>query len=324
MAKQNEHDAGGSFKPLDLGRVKTYSIKERKNLSNINQFAKPVLPTDGISAFFESLPEILASANLRNVIDAIVQAYHNKRPVVMAIGAHVIKCGLSPLIIDLMKRRVITALAMNGAAAIHDYEVSLIGATSEDVAVSLKDGSFGMARETATAFQIASTKGTKENIGLGRALGNKIVEEKNKYNDMSLLVWGSKLNIPATVHVALGTDTIHMHPNVSGKDLGESSHIDFKILASVVSELEGGVWLNVGSAVIMPEVFLKALCIARNIGKKVENFVTVNMDMIQHYRPQTNVLKRPTQQGYAITGHHEIMLPLLRIGILSKLGIGDE
>jgi hypothetical protein len=242
----------------------------------------------------------------------------------MAIGAHVIKCGLSPLIIDLMKRRVITALAMNGAAAIHDYEVSLIGATSEDVAVSLKDGSFGMARETAAAFQIASTKGAKENIGLGRALGNKIVEEKNKYNDMSLLVWGAKLNIPATVHVALGTDTIHMHPNVSGKDLGESSHIDFKILASVVSELEGGVWLNVGSAVIMPEVFLKALCIARNIGKKVENFVTVNMDMIQHYRPQTNVLKRPTQQGYAITGHHEIMLPLLRIGILSKLGIGDE
>jgi len=213
---------------------------------------------------------------------------------------------------------------MNGAAAIHDYEVSLIGATSEDVAVSLKDGSFGMARETASAFQIASTKGTKENIGLGRALGNKIAEEKNKYNDMSLLVWGAKLNIPATVHVALGTDTIHMHPNVSGKDLGESSHIDFKILASVVSELEGGVWLNVGSAVIMPEVFLKALCIARNIGKKVENFVTVNMDMIQHYRPQTNVLKRPTQYGYAITGHHEIMLPLLRMGILSKLGIGDE
>ncbi|MEK6559122.1 MAG: hypothetical protein AABZ43_03170, partial [Planctomycetota bacterium] len=309
---------------LDLRRIKTYSIKKRKNLSNINQFAKPVLPTDGISAFFESLPEILASANLRNVIDAIVQAYHNKRPVVMAIGAHVIKCGLSPLIIDLMKRRVITALAMNGAAAIHDYEVSLIGATSEDVAVSLKDGSFGMARETAAAFQIASTKGAKENIGLGRALGNKIAEEKNKYNDMSLLVWGAKLNIPATVHVALGTDTIHMHPNVSGKDLGESSHIDFKILASVVSELEGGVWLNVGSAVIMPEVFLKALCIARNSGQQVENFVTVNMDMIQHYRPQTNVLKRPTQQGYAITGHHEIMLPLLRIGILSKLGIGDE
>src|SRR3989339_534766 len=276
MAKQRKRETD-SFKPLDLRRIKTYSIKKRKNLSNINLFAKPILPADGIPAFFESLPEILAASNLRKVIEAIVLAHQNKRPVVMALGAHVIKCGLSPVIIDLMKRRIITALAMNGAGAIHDYEVSLIGATSEDVAASLKDGSFGMARETADVFQVAS-----------------------------------------------GTDTIHMHPNVSGKDLGESSHIDFKILASVVSELEGGVWLNIGSAVIMPEVFLKALCIARNIGKKVENFVTVNMDMIQHYRPQTNVLKRPTQYGYAITGHHEIMLPLLRMGILSKLGIGDE
>ena len=323
MAKQRKCETD-SFKPLDLRRIKTYSIKKRKNLSNINLFAKPILPTDGIPAFFESLPEILAASNLRKVIEAIAQAYLNKHPVVMALGAHVIKCGLSPLIIDLMKRRIITALAMNGAAAIHDYEVSLIGATSEDVAASLKDGSFGMVRETADVFQIASAKGTKDGIGLGRALGKKIIKDKNTFEDLSLLVWGARLNIPTTVHVALGTDTIHMHPNVSGKDLGESSHIDFKILASVVSELEGGVWLNIGSAVIMPEVFLKALCIARNVGRKVENFVTVNMDMIQHYRPQTNVLKRPSPYGYAITGHHEIMLPLLRMGILAKLGIGDE
>ncbi len=323
MVRQRE-DEINFFKPLDLGSIKTYSIKERKNLSNINLFAKPVLPADGIHAFFESLPDVLASAHLRKVIDAIVLAYRNKHPVVMALGAHVIKCGLSPLIIDLMNRRIITTLAMNGAAAIHDYEVSLIGATSEDVASSLKDGSFGMAKETAEAFQAASSQGMKEGRGLGRALGDKIIEEKNRYNDLSLLACAAKLNIPTTVHVALGTDTIHMHPNVSGGDLGESSHIDFKILASVVSKLEGGVWLNVGSAVIMPEVFLKALCIARNVGHKVENFVTVNMDMIQHYRPQTNVVKRPSQFGYAITGHHEIMLPLLRIGILSKLGIGDE
>jgi len=321
MAKQNETN---SFPPFDLSKIKTYSIKERKNLSNINLFAKPVLPKDGMHAFFESLPKILASSNLRKVIDAIAHAYQKKHLVVMAFGAHVIKCGLSPLIIDLMKRHVITALAMNGAAAIHDYEVSLIGATSEDVAASLKDGSFGMAKETADAFQDASAEGTKENIGLGRALGNKIIKEKNKYNDLSLLAWGARLNIPTTVHVALGTDTIHMHPNISGKDLGESSHIDFKILASVVSKLEGGVWLNVGSAVIMPEVFLKALCVARNVGHKVENFAAVNMDMIQHYRPRTNVLKRPTMHGYEIIGHHEIMLPLLRMGILSKLGIGDE
>lgn len=314
----------GPIKPLDLNKVKTYSIKERKNLSNINLFSKPVLPSDGVHAFFESLPEILASANLRKVIDAIVQAYRNKRPVVMALGAHVIKCGLSPLIIDLMNRDIITALAMNGASAIHDYEVSFIGATSEDVAESLKDGSFGMAKETAYAFQVASARGTNGNIGLGRALGNRIREENNRYNDTSVLAWGATLDIPTTVHVALGTDTVHMHPAISGRDLGESSHIDFKILASVVSGLEGGVWLNVGSAVIMPEVFLKAICVARNIGYRVENFVTVNMDMIQHYRPRTNVLKRPTQYGYEITGHHEIMLPLLRMGILSKLGIGDE
>lgn len=242
----------------------------------------------------------------------------------MALGAHVIKCGLSPLIIDLMNRRIITALAMNGAAAIHDYEVSLIGATSEDVAVSLKDGSFGMAKETAEAFQAASAQGIKDGKGLGHALGNKMIEEANAYNDLSLLAWGARLNIPTTVHVAMGTDTIHMHPNVSGRDLGESSHMDFRILANVISRLEEGVWLNVGSAVIMPEVFLKAICIARNLGYKVENFVTVNMDMIQHYRPQTNVLRRPTQHGYAITGHHEIMLPLLRMGILTKLGKGDE
>lgn len=311
----------GSFQPLDLNKITTYSIKERRNLSNIDLFAKPTMPADGIHAFFDSLPGILASANLRKVIDAIAQAYHNKRPVVMALGAHVIKCGLSPLIIDLMKRRIITALAMNGAAAIHDYEVALIGATSEDVAASLKDGSFGMVKETAEAFQAASAKGAQDGNGLGRALGNRIIEEGCEHKELSLLVWGARLNIPTTVHVALGTDTIHMHPNVSGRDLGESSHIDFKILASVVSKLEGGVWLNVGSAVIMPEVFLKALCVARNVGNVVENFVTVNMDMLQHYRPQTNVLKRPTLHGYAITGHHEIMMPLLRMGILARLGL---
>ncbi|MEB2308029.1 MAG: hypothetical protein OZ917_01820 [Candidatus Brocadiaceae bacterium] len=323
MTRQRE-DEIDLLKPLDLCKIKTYSIKERKNLSNINLFAKPALPADGMYAFFESLPEILASANLRKVIDAIVLAYRKKCQVVMALGAHVIKCGLSPLIIDLMNRRIITALAMNGAAAIHDYEVSLIGATSEDVAVSLKDGSFGMAKETAEAFQAASALGIKDGKGLGHALGNKIIEEANAYNDLSLLAWGARLNIPTTIHVAMGTDTIHMHPNVSGRDLGESSHMDFRILANVISRLEEGVWLNVGSAVIMPEVFLKAICIARNLGYKVENFVTVNMDMIQHYRPQTNVLRRPTQHGYAITGHHEIMLPLLRMGILAKLGKGDE
>ncbi|ODS32571.1 MAG: hypothetical protein SCARUB_02322 [Candidatus Scalindua rubra] len=234
----------------------------------------------------------------------------------MAIGAHVIKCGLSPIIIDLMKRGIITAVAMNGSGAIHDYEISLIGKTSEDVSHSLKDGSFGMARETAEAIQAAASVFA---YGLGRAVGDKIIKDKNKYKQHSILATGIKLNIPTTVHAAIGTDVIYMHPEISGGEMGESSHFDFKLLCSVVAELEGGVWFNVGSAVIMPEVFLKALTVARNLGRKVKNFTTVNMDMIQHYRPLTNVVTRPTTHGYSVTGHHEIMLPLLRLGILSKL-----
>ena len=316
------------YKPINLAGIKTYSIKKRKNLVSIKQFAKAIEHKE-FSKFLDSLPEILAGNNLRDVINAIVKASNKNRQVVMAIGAHVIKCGLSPVIIDLMKRGIITAVAMNGSVAIHDYEISLIGETSEDVSHSIEDGSFGMARETAEAFQTAASlsacgsptqadQGFIEE-GLGRALGRQIIKDKNKYRQYSILAAGAKLNIPTTVHVAIGTDTIHMHPNISGSDLGESSHVDFKILCSVVKDLGGGVWMNVGSAVIMPEVFLKALSVARNLGKIVKDFTTVNMDMIQHYRPQTNVVKRPTTKGYSITGHHEIMLPLLRLGILSKL-----
>ena len=303
------------YKPIDLKKIKTYSIKKRKNLVNLGQFGNPI-EFKNFNKFIDSLPKVLAADDLRNVIDNIVKAHNKNRNVVLALGAHVIKCGLSPIVIDLMKRGIITAVAMNGSGAIHDYEISLIGETSEDVSNSLKDGTFGMARETAEAIQAAASV---PEIGLGRALGNKILKDKNKHKQQSILAEGVRLNIPVTVHVAIGTDIIHMHPCVSGGDTGESSHVDFKILCSVVSELEGGVWLNVGSAVIMPEVFLKAITVARNLGRKVKNFTTVNMDMIQHYRPQTNVVKRPTTHGYSITGHHEIMLPLLRLGILSKL-----
>ena len=302
-------------KPIDLKKVKTYSIKKRKNLFKSEQFGKPIESKD-FNKFIDSLPKILAANDLRNVIDNIVKAHRKNRPVVLALGAHVIKCGLSPLVIDLMKRGIITAVAMNGSGAIHDYEISLIGETSEDVSHSLKDGSFGMAKETAEAIQAAASV---PDSGLGRALGNKILKDKNKHRKDSILAVGAQLKIPVTVHVAVGTDIIHMHPCVSGSDIGESSHIDFKLLCSVVAGLEGGVWLNVGSAVIMPEVFLKAITVARNLGRKVSNFTTVNMDMIQHYRPQMNVVKRPTTHGYSITGHHEIMLPLLRLGILAGL-----
>ena len=303
------------LKPIDLKKVKTYSIKKRKNLFKSEQFGKPIESKD-FNKFIDSLPKILAANDLRNVIDNIVKAHKKTRPVVLALGAHVIKCGLSPLVIDLMKRGIITAVAMNGSGAIHDYEISLIGETSEDVSHSLKDGSFGMAKETAEAIQAAASV---PDSGLGRALGNKILKDNNKHRKDSILAVGAQLKIPVTVHVAVGTDIIHMHPCVSGSDIGESSHIDFKLLCSVVAGLEGGVWLNVGSAVIMPEVFLKAITVARNLGRKVRDFTTVNMDMIQHYRPQMNVVKRPTTHGYSITGHHEIMLPLLRLGILAGL-----
>ena len=313
-----------NYKPIDLTGIKTYPIKKRKNLVGIKQFSKAIEYRE-FNKFIDSLPNILAGNNLRDVIDAIVKASVKKRQVVMAIGAHVIKCGLSPIIIDLMRRGIVTTIAMNGSAAIHDYEISLIGETSEDVAHSIEDGCFGMARETAEAIQTAASQALPQQrknpngIGLGNAAGKKINRDKNKYRQYSILSAAAKLNIPATVHVAIGTDIIHMHPNISCSNLGESSHIDFKILCSVVTQLEGGVWMNVGSAVIMPEVFLKALTVARNLGNKVKNFTTVNMDMIQHYRPQTNVVKRPTTHGYSIMGHHEIMLPLLRLGILSKL-----
>ncbi len=309
--------------PINLSGIRSSSIKKRKNLVNLKQFST-VTELENFDTFIDSVPKILAGNYLREVIDAIVKAVEQRDHVVLAIGAHVIKCGLSPLIIDLMEREIVSAVAMNSAAAIHDYEISLVGETSEDVMHSLADGSFGMAQETVEAFQRAasggySKVGDNDETGLGRALGKIIIDEKNRHGQFSLLAAAARLNIPSTIHTAIGADTIHMHPNISVADLGGSSHVDFRILCSVVTELEGGVWLNVGSAVIMPEVFLKALTVARNLGRKVDNFTTVNMDMIQHYRPVTNVVKRPGKKGYSLTGHHEIMIPLLRAGIISKL-----
>lgn len=305
--------------PLDLSKVKTYSIKERINLVSEKQFARPIPPLKDFSRFLDSLPKLLASEGLLKVIEAVASTHRKEKRIVMALGAHVVKCGLSPIIIDLMERGIVTALAMNGATAIHDYEVSLIGATSEDVKAGLEDGSFGMVKETAGAFQASASMAVKEGIGLGKALGKRINEEKGAFARYSLLGAADRLDIPATVHVVMGADIIHMHPCVSGKDMGEATLQDFRLLAGVVAQLEGGVWFNVGSAVVMPEVFLKALSLVRNLGHKVEDFVTVNMDMLHHYRPTVNVVQRPTKQGYTIIGHHEIMLPLLRMGVLSRL-----
>jgi hypothetical protein len=307
------------FKPIDLRNLKTYPIRRRKNLVNIKEFVSLSNPPAGFKRFINELPDILAGKDFKTLVDKIVTAYRNKRVIGIALGAHVIKCGLSPVIIDLMKRGFIKAIAMNGAGAIHDYEISLIGTTSEDVRETIKDGKFGMAQETAGFFSSASGYAAGYNIGLGESIGKMILRNKNRYSNYSIIAQAYKLGIPVTIHVALGTDTIHMHPCISGQYLGKASLYDFRVLASVVSNLNKGVWINLGSAVILPEVFLKAVSIARNLGYKLNDFTTANIDMIQHYRPRENVTGRPSPRGINLIGHHEIMIPLLRWSLLAKL-----
>ncbi|MFH1562763.1 MAG: hypothetical protein ABIF11_05005 [Nitrospirota bacterium] len=329
------------YKQIDLSKVKTYPIKNRKNLVKIKDFAK--IPKEdrlvgqpswlSFNQFIDSLPDILIGTDLRNLINAICQAYRQRKPIIWAFGAHVIKCGLSPIIIELMKKGVITAIATNGAGMIHDFEIALIGETSEDVSQSLSDGSFGMATETGALINEAIIEGAKQDIGIGQAVGKmiatqQVATQQLEYREYSILYHGFKLGIPVTVHVAIGTDIIHQHPNASGEAIGKSGMIDFRIFANQVANLDGGVYLNIGSAVILPEVFLKALTIARNLGNKiedikdVEDFVTANFDMFPQYRPMTNVVKRPTSKagtGYSFIGHHEIMIPLLAFGVLNEI-----
>jgi hypothetical protein len=305
----------GKADPIDLRRLKTYPIARRKNLVDAADFGSLANPAKAAD-LINSLPAIYAGRDLRALIHDIVRAYRARRPVVAALGGHVIKVGCGPLLIDLIRRGVISAVAMNGAAAIHDYELSLIGQTSEDVAEGLRDGSFGMARETAEAFAQAALVGAA-GAGLGRAIAERA--HRNRFKKISVLAACAKQGIPATVHLSIGADITHMHPEASGRDLGESSLIDFRVLTGVVAGLEGGVWLNIGSAVMMPEVFLKAVSIARNLGRTLREFTTVNLDMIQHYRPKANVLARPRGKAIAITGHHEILLPLVRAGVVAAL-----
>ena len=298
-------------------KLKTYSIKQRQNLVHHQSFAKLVQPDKPFKDFFESLPDVHAASSLKRLARAVITARRRDAGVVVGIGAHVIKCGLNPILIDLMERGFITGLAANGASAVHDYEIALIGATSEDVTRSLRKGLFGMARETAKAVASAAADAAKSNKGLGWALGKMIQKGSLPHRDKSLFAAAYRLGIPFTVHVAIGTDIVHMHPVVKGEDIGKSSMIDFKEFCSLVQKLESGVFINIGSAVIMPEVFLKAISIAYNLGCKFDGLITANLDMIQHYRQIVNVLGRPADTGIAITGHHEIMLPLLRMAILA-------
>jgi hypothetical protein len=306
------------MKRIDTSKIKSYSLKQRASKVRIGDFAKPHQAGARFRDFFDALPNILGARHLKEVVSAIVQARKDGRPVMLGMGAHSIKVGLSPVLIDLMERGIITSLSLNGAGIIHDFELAFVGQTSEDVDKEILSGAFGMAEETGSMLNRAIT-GSGGNEGIGAAVGKMILNSDFPYKDKSLLAAGARLGIPVTVHIAIGTDIIHMHPSFDGRTAGASAHHDFMTFCALVSELEGGVYINLGSAVLLPEIFLKAVTLSRNLGNELRHFTTVNMDFVQHYRPNTNVVRRPTQdggRGFALTGHHEIMLPLLAAAII--------
>jgi len=313
------------FKQIDLSGIKTISIKDRKSKVTPKDFAVPIdAKKASFKNFIDSLPRILIGNELRSVVNDIVKSRAKKKPVILMMGAHVIKVGLSPLIIDLLQRGVITHVAMNSAASIHDVETAMWGHTSEDVTLNLMDGTFGMSKETGDFINITLTKAmTETTAGYGETLARNILAKKGRNRNVSILANCYDLGIPVTVHAAIGTDIVHQQATMDGAATGEASFRDFKVFINSVKDLiNGGVVLNFGSAVIMPEVFLKALTVARNLGYKVKGFSTANFDMIRQYRPQVNVVQRPTQKygrGYNFTGHHELMFPLLAAMIKSKL-----
>ncbi len=311
------------YEEIRLDGIKTYPFSKRKNKVKIADFATVFDPGTEFKAFVDSLPHILVGEDFRMLVAKILAAAKKGKPVVTMMGAHVIKCGLGPVLIDLMDRGIISHIALNGGGSIHDFEIARWGQTSEDVAQGLQDGSFGMAEETGKLLNQAVCQGKKEGLGYGETLGRNL--QQAPHADKSLLAAGYRLRIPVTVHVALGTDIVHQHPSASGSAIGETSYRDFRIFAHTISRIgDGGVVLNLGSAVILPEIFLKALTVVRNLGCEVERFTTANFDMIQHYRQQVNVLLRPTQSGgqaFGFTGHHEIMIPLLAAAV--KLGLNQ-
>jgi hypothetical protein len=309
----------------DLSAVRTIPIARRPNKVRAEEFASPPGTDRSFGAFLRALPDVLVARDFLAVVNAIVAAHRRQRGVVVMLGGHVVKTGLAPVLIDLMRRGVITHLAMNGSAAIHDYEIARFGGTSEDVAAGLRDGTFGMAEETGRELNEAFIAGMKDGIGMGEAVARAIASHDTVHPELSVILNAWKLGVPATVHAALGAEIIHQHPAASGAAIGDTSHRDFRRLAhSLVRLDDGGVVLNLGSAVIMPEVFLKALTIARNLSGdgSPNGFVSCDLDMQRHYRPRMNVVQRPTLhggKGYEITGHHEIMVPLLAWAVVTGI-----
>ena len=310
-------------RPLDLSRLSRTSLYSRKSKVSFRGFGVPPRRGMSFARFLDGLPDYLAARDFRAVVDAIVRARGRGAPVLLGIGAHFIKVGLSPLLLRALRDGVFTGVAMNGAGAIHDVELALAGKTSEDVAAHLADGSFGMAKETAWFLHAALGKGIPAGMGFGAAVGKAIAGSKARYRGKSLLAQAYRLGVPATVHVAVGADIVHMHPEADGAAIGEGSLRDFRTFCGLVAGMEGGVYVNVGSAVILPEVFLKAVSVARNLGRPLRRITTVNMDFLRHYRPDVNVVSRPTQaggKGYHLIGPHEILFPLLMAAIAERRG----
>jgi hypothetical protein len=307
--------------PLDFSGLRTIGLAERGGKVRAGDFAVPYREGSGVAGLLDSLPHILAGDSFRAVVDAIAAARSKGRAILWGMGGHVIKCGLAPVLIDLMRRGYATAFALNGSAAIHDFEIALAGHTSEDVEAVLPDGRFGAAEETGREMNGAISAGDREGIGIGEALGRALCSSPHAAS--SLLAQGYAASVPVTVHVAMGTDTPHTHPAANPAAIGSAGHRDFRLFCACVTDLnEGGVYLNIGSAVVLPEVFLKAISAVRNLGHPLTDFTTSNFDFLQHYRPRVNVVERPHSgsggRGYAITGHHELMLPLLAAALIEK------
>jgi hypothetical protein len=310
--------------PLDLNALRFQPLSERPSKVRLADLGRPVVSAGRLEDLLDGLPTVLAAESLKQLRDAIVAAYCQSRHVVAALGGHVIKTGCGPYLIDWIARGILTGVAMNGSAAIHDLELAIAGHTSEDVGPRLATGTFGFARETSDLFVAACNRAAEQDTGLGAALGEVILEHGGPGLNASLLVAAHRKGIPATIHVAIGTDIVHMTPQLDGAALGQAALTDFRALCGLVARLEGGVWLNLGSAVIMPEVFLKAVSIAHNLGFSLHGMTTANLDFQQQYRGRLNVLDRPGGMGIALTGHHELLIPLLHAAVTAKIRHSDE
>lgn len=310
-------------KPIDRSRLKTVSAKGRASKVREKDFARPVPPSDGFAALWDSLPGILKAADLHALARTTARAHAKGRGVAWGIGGHVVKVGLAPLLADLMERGLVTSLLMNGAAAIHDYEIAFMGRTSEDVGPGVATGLFGMADETGSFFGAAALRARDEKLGFGEAVTRSLADAQPRHADLSLLCAAHEHGVPVTIHVAIGTDIVHMHPSCDGAALGGATYEDFLRFATICGELHHGVYLNWGSAVLAPEVFVKAVTLANNLrvqkNKKPLSITTANFDQLRHYRPRVNVVERPAAKGFDFAGHHELMMPLFRMAVLEEL-----